>query len=121
MCSDSHNSRGWVSDSASDQTVSRVMATTTDRVPGAETAREVTQQLNQLLESAADPRVEYHLIEAREQIEDRDSSVLEALESAENELEYAEDETSDGSLGHRLRELRQAIIGLVDGEEAGSV
>jgi hypothetical protein len=87
---------------------------------GADAAKQVTRELNELLGYASDETVEQHIVDARGRIiEQTPGDLREALSDAESVLGDACHATQSDDLEYELRQLRQAIVGLVEGEGEG--
>lgn len=94
------------------------MALAEDETAGLNVAGAVVGELNSLLEAAESPRTEEALVDARACLESADgSSLVDAFETAESCLTTATEAARNSDVEHDVRELRQALLGLIDDEE----
>lgn len=111
------DTRGWVSLGEPSRTCTRIMAR---QQAGAEAAEEVCRELSDLLDYANEQTVEQHIVDARDRITDAPPGDLPAaLSEAETVLGDACEATPSDDLDYELRQLRQALVGLVEGDGEG--
>lgn len=96
------------------------MALADSQTAGVHAAAVVTTELNTLLEAAESTQAEEAIVEARGVLEDADATrMAEAFETAEDRLAAATDAAVSEDVDFDLRQVRQALKGLADGEWGG--
>lgn len=113
-----NNQAGWVDDAGSRREDDCMQAET----PGMAAAAELTEELNSVLESATDVRVEQQIVDARDRLEDHaHDSLEEAFREASLSLDSARELTEHDHIREHLGDIRRVMVNLAGGGRNASV